>query len=73
MVCLTKFPGSPLPQHGPEIPIKLQVENEKASLEISRKVKGSVLDNYLKAEKILLDVKTEEEDNEFFVTFYIFR
>ena len=70
MVCSTKFPGSPLPQHGPEIPIKLQVENEKASLEISRKMKGSVLDNYLKAEKILLDVKTEEdEDNEFFVTF----
>ena len=73
MVCSTKFPRSPLPQHGPEITIKLQVENEKASLEISRKVKGSVLDNYLKAEKILLDVKTEEEDNEFFVTFYIFR
>lgn len=44
----------------------------KASLEISRKMKGFVLDNYLEPEKIQLDVKTEEKKDEFFVIFQIF-
>ena len=66
----TKFCRSPLPQGGLEIPIKLRVGKGKASLEIFRKMKGFVLDNYLEPEKIPLNVKTEEEkEDEFFVTF----
>ena len=42
------------------IPIKSQVEKRKASLEIFRKMKDFVLDNYLEPEKIPLDVKTDE-------------
>ena len=67
---LNKVPRKSTTTAWPRNTHQASVENEKASLEISRKMKGSVLDNYLKAEKILLDVKTEEdEDNEFFVTF----
>ena len=69
MVRSTKFRRSPLPQGGPEIPIKPQVGNGKAILKIFRKMKGFVLDNYLQPEKIPLAVKTEEEKDEFFVTF----
>ena len=42
------------------IPIKRLVEKRKASLEIFRKMKDFVLDNYLEPEKIPLDVKTDE-------------
>ena len=67
---LTKFRRIPLSQGGLEISIKLRVGKEKAILEILRKIKGYVLDNYLEPEKIPLDVKTEEEEeDEFFVTF----
>ena len=70
----TKFRRSPLPQGGLEIPIKLRVGKGKVNFEIFRKVKSFVLDNYLKSEKIMLDVKTEgEEEDEFFVTFQIFK
>ena len=53
----TKFRRSPLPKGGQEVPIKLRVGKGKASLEIFRKRKGFVLDNYLESEKIPLDVK----------------
>ena len=70
IVCLTKFYRILLLQGDLEIPIKLQVGKGKAILEIFRKMKGFVLDNYLEPEKIPLDVKTEkEEEDEFFVTF----
>ena len=71
----TKFLRSPLPQgdleHShQEILIKLRDGKGKASLEIFRKIKGFLLDNYLEPEKISLDVKAEEEEgDEFFVTF----
>ena len=39
------------------------------SLEIFRKMKGFVIDNNLEPEKLPLDVNTEEEEDEFFVTF----
>ena len=42
------------------IPIKRLVEKRKASLEIFRKMKDFVLDNYLEPEKIPLDVKTDQ-------------
>ena len=42
------------------IPIKRLVEKRKASLEIFRKMKDFVLDNYLEPEKIPLDAKTDE-------------
>ena len=42
----------------------------KSYLEIFRKMKGFVLDNYLESKKIPLAVKTEEgEEDDFFVTF----
>ena len=68
MVSSTKFHRSPLPQDGLEILIKLRVGKGNASLEIFRKMKGFVLDNYLETKKIPLDIKTEEEEDEFFVT-----
>ena len=69
MVRSTKFHRSPLPQDGLEIFIKLRVRKGNASLEIFRKMIGFVVDNYLETKKIPLDIKTEEEENEFFVTF----
>ena len=63
-VHLTKFRRSSLPQGDLEIPIKLRVGKGKASLEIFRKIKDFVLDNYLEPEKVPLDVKTEEEEEE---------
>ena len=39
------------------------------SLEIFRKMKGFVIDKNLEPEKLPLDVNTEEEEDEFFVTF----
>ena len=69
MVRSTKFHRSPLPQDGLEILIKLRVGKGNASLEIFRKMEGFVLHNYLKTKKIPLDIKTEEEEDEFFVTF----
>ena len=50
-VCSTKFHRSPLPQGGLEILIKLWVGKGKGSLEIFKKTKGFMLDNYLKPEK----------------------
>ena len=61
---LTKFRRSSLPQGDLEIPIKLRVRKGKASLEIFRKIKDFVLDNYLEPEKVPLDVKTEEEEED---------
>ena len=55
---MTKFRRSSLPQGDLEIPIKLRVGKGKASLEIFRKIKDFVLDNYLEPEKVPLDVKT---------------
>ena len=73
-VCLTKFCRHPLPQSGLTIPINLQVGKEKASLEIFRKMKVFVLDNYLDPEKILWDIKTEVKDEDKFLkAFWIFR
>ena len=61
---------NPPRQGGLEIPIKLPVGKGKASLEIFRKMKGFVVHNYLEPEKIPLDVKREEEEeNDLFVTF----
>ena len=60
----TKFPRSPLPQSGQETFIKIRLGKEKTSLEIFRKMKGFVLDNYPEPEKILLDIKTEEEEED---------
>ena len=69
-VRMTKFRRSPLPQGGLEIPIKLCIGKGKASLEVFRKMKGFVLENYLEPEKIPLDIKVEEdEEDDFFVTF----
>ena len=65
----TEFRRSPLSQGGLETPIKLKVGKGEASFEIFRKMKNLVLVNYLETEKILLDVKTEEEEDEFFLTF----
>ena len=65
MVRSTKFCRFPLPQAGLEIPIKLQVGKGKASLEIFKKMKSFVLDNYFESEEIPLDIKIEEEDDEF--------
>ena len=65
---------SPLPQGSVKIPMKLWIGKEKASLEIFRKIKGFVFDNYLEPEKMLQKVKAEEEEeDEFFTTFFIFR
>ena len=70
----TKFCASLLLQVGLEIPIKLWVEKGKASLEIFRKMKGFLFDNYHEPEKIPFDVLTEEdEEDEFIATFQIFR
>ena len=64
----TNFRRNSLPQGDVEIVIKFQVGKGKAGFENFRKIKDFVLDNYLKPEKILLDKKTEEED-EFFLLF----
>ena len=61
----TNFRRNSLPQGDVEIVIKFQVGKGKAGFENFRKIKGFVLDNYLKPEKILLDKKTEEEDEVF--------
>ena len=69
-VLSTKFRRSPLPQNTLEIPIKLRVGKGKPNLEIFRQMKSSVLDSYLEPEKISLDVKAEEEEeDEFSVNF----
>ena len=53
--------------------MKLWIGKEKASLEIFRKIKGFVFDNYLEPEKMLKVKAEEEEEDEFFTTFFIFR
>ena len=61
----TKFRRSP--QGGLEILLKLRIREGKSSPEIFRKMKGFVLDNYVEPERIPLDIKVEEdEEDEFF-------
>ena len=67
----TKFRRSPLPQGGLEISIKLRVGKGKAGLEIFRKMKGFVLDNYLESVKIPLDVKAESLESLNVTIFYL--
>ena len=56
-----------MPQGGLEILIKLRIREGKSSPKIFRKMNGFVLDYYVEPEKIPLDIKVEEdEENEFF-------